>query len=86
MSTKNLINKSNVSTQEMYLVNVCKLSMDLLKKHRFDFNSDVCFETQFKLLYLGDLVCNPPCYVTSEDKDKIRELVINKSIHSFYEL
>ncbi len=86
MSTKNLINKSNVSTQEMYLVNVRKLSMDLLKKHRFDFNVDVCFKTQFKLLSLGSLVCNPPCYITEEDKDKIRELVINKSIHSFYEL
>lgn len=86
MSTKNLINKSNVSTEEMYLVNVRKLSMDLLKKHRFDFKSDVCFKTQFKLLSIANLVCNPPCYVTREDKDKIRELVINKSIHSFYEL
>ena len=60
--------------------------MDLLKKHRFDFNVDVCFKTQFKLLSLGSLVCKPPCYITEEDKDKIRELVINKSIHSFYEL
>jgi hypothetical protein len=86
VSTKNLINRSNVSTEEMYLVNVRKLSMDLLKKHRFDFNVDVCFKTQFKLLSLGSLVCKPPCYITEEDKDKIRELVINKSIHSFYEL
>jgi len=86
VSTKNLINKSNVSTKEMYLVNIRKLSMDILKKHRFDFKSDVCFKTQFNLLSLSGLVCNPPCYVTEEDKDKIRELVINKSIHSFYEL
>lgn len=86
MSTKNLINKSNVSTKEIYLVNIRKLSMDILKKHRFDFKSDVCFKTQFNLLSLSSLVCNPPCYVTEEDKDKIRELVINKSIHSFYEL
>lgn len=60
--------------------------MDLLKKHRFDFKSNVDFKTQFNLLSLGSLVCNTPCYVTDEDKDKIRELIINKSIHSFYEL
>ncbi len=86
MSTKNLINRSNVSTEEMYLVNIRKLSMDIMKKHRFDFGTGVCFKTQFKLLSLGSLVCNPPCYLEQEDKDKIRELVINKSIHSFYEL
>jgi len=80
LSTQNLITNNNLPTNEALAMAFVNVSMDALKKVRFDFGCGVSHKKMREMLRLERYVCNSICYINGEDIQMIREEVIKSII------
>jgi len=85
MSTQNIVDKHNLSTNRAIAEYFAKESMDILKLRRFDTG---CVDTSNHrlMLYLYRYSCNDWCNIEEEQRSSVREEVIGKTIKSISEL
>jgi hypothetical protein len=85
MSTQNILDKNNLSTNRAIAEYMTAESIEILKKSRFDVG---CTNPKYHRLMrtLYRLTCEDWCSIDSDQRDTLREEVILRTIRNITEL